>query len=101
MTATFNHDVEHLLRDLAPQVLGVLMHRYRDFATAEDAVQESLIAAANQWPREGLPDNPRAWLIRVAIRRMTDAMRSEYARTERETEGQFESLVRLEWSLAR
>jgi RNA polymerase sigma factor (sigma-70 family) len=85
MSAVLNRDTEHLLRDLAPQVLGVLMHRYRDFASAEDAVQESLIAAANQWPREGLPDNPRAWLIRVAIRRMTDTMRSEYARTDRET----------------
>ena len=85
MTTALNHDTERLLRDLAPQVLGALMHRYRDFAAAEDAVQESLIAAANQWPREGLPDNPRAWLIRVASCRMTDTLRSEYARTERET----------------
>jgi RNA polymerase sigma factor (sigma-70 family) len=77
---------EHLLRDLAPQVLGVLLHRFRDFSEAEDAVQESLIAAANQWPHEGLPDNPRAWLIRVATRRMTDRMRSERARLNRETE---------------
>ena len=60
---------EHLLRDLAPQVLGVLLHRFRDFSAAEDAVQDSLIAAANQWPQEGTPDNPRAWLIRVATRR--------------------------------
>jgi RNA polymerase sigma factor (sigma-70 family) len=76
---------EHLLRDLAPQVLGVLLHRFRDFSAAEDAVQESLIAAANQWPHEGLPDNPRAWLIRVATRRMTDRVRSERARLNRET----------------
>jgi RNA polymerase sigma factor (sigma-70 family) len=76
---------EHLLRDLAPQVLGVLLHRFRDFSAAEDAVQESLIAAANQWPHEGLPDNPRAWLIRVATRRMTDRLRSERARLNRET----------------
>jgi RNA polymerase sigma factor (sigma-70 family) len=76
---------EHLLRDLAPQVLGVLLHRFRDFSEAEDAVQESLIAAANQWPHEGLPDNPRAWLIRVATRRMTDRVRSERARLNRET----------------
>jgi RNA polymerase sigma factor (sigma-70 family) len=79
-------NTEHLLRDLAPQVLGVLLHRFRDFSEAEDAVQESLIAAANQWPHEGLPDNPRAWLIRVATRRMTDRMRSERARLNRETE---------------
>jgi RNA polymerase sigma factor (sigma-70 family) len=76
---------EHLLRDLAPQVLGVVIRRFRDFAAAEDAVQEALIAAALQWPREGIPDNPRAWLIRVAFRRMTDHVRSELARRQRET----------------
>jgi RNA polymerase sigma factor (sigma-70 family) len=78
-------NTEHLLRDLAPQVLGVLLHRFHDFSAAEDAVQESLIAAANQWPHEGTPDNPRAWLIRVATRRMTDRIRSERARLDRET----------------
>jgi RNA polymerase sigma factor (sigma-70 family) len=75
---------EHLLRELAPQVLGAVMHRFRDFSAAEDAVQEALIAAANQWPVEGMPENPRAWLTRVAIRRMTDRVRSERARLERE-----------------
>ena len=76
---------EHLLRELAPQVLGAVIRRFRDFAAAEDAVQEALIAAATQWPREGLPDNPRAWLIQVASRRMTDHLRSELARRRRET----------------
>lgn len=76
---------EHLLRDLAPQVLGAVLRRFRDFSAAEDAVQDALIAAANQWPREGLPDNPRAWLIHVATRRMTDRVRSERARLNRET----------------
>ena len=76
---------EHLLRDLAPQVLGVLLRRFRDFSAAEDAVQESLIAAAAQWPHEGTPDSPLAWLIRVATRRMTDHTRSESARLHRET----------------
>ena len=71
---------EHLLRDLAPQVLGAVIRRFRDFAAAEDAVQEALIAAAVQWPGEGLPENPRAWLIQVASRRMTDYLRSEIAR---------------------
>jgi len=51
------------LRDLAPQVLGVVVRRYRDFGAAEDAVQEALVAAALQWSKEGVPDNPRAWLI--------------------------------------
>ena len=76
---------EHLLRELAPQVLGVVVRRFHDFADAEDAVQEALIAAASQWPREGMPDNPRAWLIQVALRRMTDQLRSELARRRRET----------------
>jgi RNA polymerase sigma factor (sigma-70 family) len=75
---------EHLLRDLAPQVLGAVIRRFRKFAAAEDAVQEALIAAAVQWPREGVPDNPRAWLIQVASRRMTDHVRSERARRHRE-----------------
>lgn len=76
---------ERLLRELAPQVLGSIIRRYRDFAAAEDAVQEALLAAATQWPREGVPDNPRAWLIQVASRRMTDHLRSELARRRRES----------------
>jgi RNA polymerase sigma factor (sigma-70 family) len=76
---------EDLLRDLAPQVLGAVMRRFRDFSAAEDAVQEALVAAAQQWPREGMPDNPRGWLIQVASRRMTDHLRSEMARRRRET----------------
>jgi RNA polymerase sigma factor (sigma-70 family) len=76
--------VEDLLRDLAPQVLGAVVRRYRDFAAAEDAVQEALLAAAVKWPDEGLPDEPRAWLIRVASRRMIDQVRSEEARRRRE-----------------
>ncbi|MFZ0960343.1 MAG: sigma-70 family RNA polymerase sigma factor [Terriglobia bacterium] len=77
---------EHLLRDLAPQVLGAVTRRFRDFAAAEDAVQEALIAATLQWPREGVPDNPRGWLIQVATRRMMDSLRSEEARRRRESE---------------
>ena len=77
-------DTEHLLRELAPQVLGTVVRRFHDFASAEDAVQEALLAAALQWPREGVPDNPRGWLIQVAIRRMTDQVRSDVARRRRE-----------------
>jgi RNA polymerase sigma factor (sigma-70 family) len=75
---------EHLLRELAPQVLVVVARRFHDFASAEDAVQEALLAAFRQWPIDGIPDNPRGWLIRVASRRMTDIIRSEIARRERE-----------------
>jgi RNA polymerase sigma factor (sigma-70 family) len=78
--------LERLLSELTPQVLGAVVRRYRDFAAAEDAVQEALLAAASQWPDEGLPENPRAWLIHVAFRRMTDRIRSESARRRREEE---------------
>ncbi|MGB9029356.1 MAG: sigma-70 family RNA polymerase sigma factor, partial [Acidobacteriaceae bacterium] len=76
---------ERLLRELAPQVLGAVARRFRDFPSAEDAVQEAMLAAFRQWPSEGVPENPRGWLIRVASRRMTDMVRSESARRERET----------------
>jgi RNA polymerase sigma factor (sigma-70 family) len=76
---------EHLLRELAPQVLGAVARRFRDFSSAEDVVQEAMIAAFTQWPQEGVPENPRGWLIQVACRRMADQMRSEIARRERET----------------
>lgn len=79
-------ETEHLLRDLAPQVLGAVARKHADFAAAEDAVQEALIAAAAQWPSEGVPANPRGWLYHVAIRRITDHLRSEIARRERETQ---------------
>ncbi|MFB4277912.1 RNA polymerase sigma factor [Nonomuraea sp. MTCD27] len=77
-------DVEGLLRELAPQVLGALVRRYEQFDTCEDAVQEALLDASQQWPEQGLPDNPRAWLITVAARRVIDQMRSEHARRRRE-----------------
>jgi RNA polymerase sigma factor (sigma-70 family) len=76
---------EDLLRELAPQVLGVLVRRYGQFDACEDAVQEALLAAAVQWPEEGMPDNPRGWLITVGARRLTDEIRSESARLRRET----------------
>ncbi|MFF1450612.1 RNA polymerase sigma factor [Streptomyces sp. NPDC058274] len=76
--------IEDLLRRHAPQVLGALVRRYGHFDAAEDAVQEALLAAAGQWPKAGVPDNPRGWLIKVASRRLTDALRSEEARRLRE-----------------
>jgi RNA polymerase sigma factor (sigma-70 family) len=75
---------EDLLRRLAPQVLGAVVRRYGNFDLAEDATQEALLAASLQWPKDGLPDNPRAWLIRVASRRLTDLLRAEQARRQRE-----------------
>lgn len=76
--------VAELLRGLAPQVLGALARRQRDFCAAEDAVQEALLAAALEWAAQGIPDNPGAWLYRVATRRLVDHMRSEQARRRRE-----------------
>jgi RNA polymerase sigma factor (sigma-70 family) len=75
---------EDLLRRLAPQVLGAVVRRFGHFGTAEDAVQEALLAAAVQWPEDGVPAEPRAWLIKVASRRLTDLLRSEQARQRRE-----------------
>jgi RNA polymerase sigma factor (sigma-70 family) len=77
-------EVEDLLRRLAPRILGAVVRRYGHFDTAEDAVQEALLAAAMQWPKDGTPDNPRGWLITVASRRLTDLLRSEQARQRRE-----------------
>src|SRR5262252_2817690 len=77
---------EHLLRELTPQVLGIVVRRFHDFAAAEDAVQEASIAAAIQWPRDGVPENPRSWLTQVAFRKMVDHIRNESARRRRETE---------------
>jgi RNA polymerase sigma factor (sigma-70 family) len=76
---------EHLLRGLVPQVLGAVVRRYGDFYAAEDAVQEALLVAAGKWPEQGVPDDPRAWLIQVAARRMSDHVRGEIARRRRET----------------
>ncbi|MFJ9371347.1 RNA polymerase sigma factor [Nocardia sp. NPDC101769] len=76
--------LEDLLRELAPQVLGVLLRRYGGFEECEDAVQEALLAAATQWPAEGIPENPRSWLVTVAARRLVDQVRSEQARRRRE-----------------
>ncbi|WP_117208411.1 RNA polymerase sigma factor [Allorhizocola rhizosphaerae] len=81
---TFPRDLEGLLRENAPQVLAALVRRYGHFDAAEDAVQEALLAAATQWPAEGVPGEPRTWLIRVASRRLIDQLRSDQSRRERE-----------------
>ncbi len=78
--------VEGLLREAAPRVLGALVRRHGRFDECEDAVQEALLAAAVQWPVEGVPESPSGWLITVAGRRLTDQARSESARRRREEE---------------
>jgi RNA polymerase sigma factor (sigma-70 family) len=77
-------EIEGLLRQLAPQVLGAVVRRFGHFDMAEDATQEALLAAATQWPADGIPANPRGWMITVASRRLTDLMRSDQARQRRE-----------------
>lgn len=78
--------IERVLREITPLVIGIVVRRFRDFSAAEDAVQEASIAAALQWPRDGVPENPRAWLVQVAFRKMADQIRSESARRRRENE---------------
>ena len=75
---------EHLLRPLAPEVLGLLVRRYGSFGSCEDAVQEALLAAVRRWPETGVPENPRAWLLAAASRRLIDEFRSDAARRRRE-----------------
>jgi RNA polymerase sigma factor (sigma-70 family) len=82
---TTEPSIEDLLRELSPQVLAALTRRFGSFDTAEDALQEALLAAATQWPQEGVPESPRGWLITVASRRLTDQLRSDLARARRET----------------
>jgi RNA polymerase sigma factor (sigma-70 family) len=94
-------DVQHLLRELAPQVLGAVARRHAgrgggEFAMAEDAVQDAMIAAATQWPVSGVPGNPRGWLYSVAIRRLTDYLRADIARRKREEVAA--SAVWAEWA---
>lgn len=72
-------------------MLTALLRRTGHLEDCEDAVQEALLAASQQWPRDGVPDNPHAWLLRVASRRLVDQIRAEVARRERE-----ERAVRLE-----
>ncbi|HEY4458723.1 MAG TPA: sigma factor, partial [Pseudonocardiaceae bacterium] len=72
--------IEDLLRELTPQVLGALVRRHGQFEECEDAVQEAILAASVQWPTEGVPANPRGWLITVGSRKLIDQVRSEHAR---------------------
>jgi predicted RNA polymerase sigma factor len=76
--------VEDLLRELAPQVLGALVRHHGGFDLCEDAVQEALLAASLQWPEEGIPGNPKGWLITVASRRWIELWRNDSARRRRE-----------------
>jgi RNA polymerase sigma factor (sigma-70 family) len=84
MPPALSSQIPALLRELGPPVLGSLVRRFRDFAACEDALQEALLAASTQWPKQGLPSSPRGWLVQVAARRLTDQVRSDTARRHRE-----------------
>jgi RNA polymerase sigma factor (sigma-70 family) len=84
--------LEDVWRRESAHVLGALVRRYRDFDRCEDAAQEALVAAARHWPQEGVPDDPRAWLIQVASRRLIDGLRSDLARAEREAKAEPEAV---------
>jgi RNA polymerase sigma factor (sigma-70 family) len=76
--------IEEPLRRLVPTVVGALVRRYGHLDGAEDATREALLAAATQWPKEGVPEAPRSWLITVASRRLIDELRSAASRSRRE-----------------
>jgi RNA polymerase sigma factor (sigma-70 family) len=80
---TATDDVQHVRR-LAPEILGALVRRYGHFDESEDAVQEALVAAAVQWPIDGRPTSPKAWLLTVATRRLANRLRAEESRRRRE-----------------
>lgn len=89
-------DVERLLRTEAPQVLGALVRRFGHFDIAEDAVQEALLTASRAWPADGVPENPRSWLIRIGYRKMVDLLRSDQARRRREEQAAMAELAMQE-----
>ena len=66
---------EAVWREHTADVLAALLRRSGDFGACEDVVQEALLAAAEQWPREGRPDDPKAWLVRVAKNKCVDTAR--------------------------
>jgi RNA polymerase sigma factor (sigma-70 family) len=76
--------VAEVWRRESPYLLAALLRRHGDLGDCEDAAQEAAEAAARQWERDGVPDNPRGWLIRVASRRLIDRMRADHARAGRE-----------------
>ncbi len=73
-----------VLRELVPAVIGVLVRRGADFATAEDAVQDALVEAVRTFDATGPPRDPKGWLVTVAWRRFLDVVRSDAARQRRE-----------------
>ena len=91
-------EFEGLLRELAPQVLAALVRRYGDFGAAEDAVQEALLAAALQWPHQGVPNNPRGWVTAVAARRLIDWRRRDAVRHRREAAAAGYVAAQAEWA---
>src|SRR5690606_31776952 len=81
--------IEDVLRNETPHVLGALVRRFGRFELAEDAVQEALTVASRRWTDDGLPEEPRSWLIRVGYRRMIDLIRSEQASRRREEDAAY------------
>src|SRR5262249_28385767 len=85
--------VERVYREAYGRILATLIGVFGDFDLAEDALQEALIAAAERWPADGVPDNPPAWVVTAARRRGIDRLRRDQAqarlreRVEREQEG--------------
>ena len=80
MTRDVHSAATRAVREHYSRVLAMLAAQFRDVAAAEDALSDSLLAALRQWPVSGVPDNPAAWLLTVARRRMIDMRRRQSAR---------------------
>ncbi|GAA2115190.1 RNA polymerase sigma factor [Streptomyces synnematoformans] len=75
--AAAHRTLDRVVRDHAGRLAGTLIRLTGDFATAEDLVQDAVVAALRRWPAEGIPDRPDAWLYTVARNRGLDLLRRE------------------------
>ena len=78
MTDAVNNQLARVVREHASRLTASLIHVTADFASAEDLVQDAVLAALRHWPVEGIPERPDAWLFTVARRRGLDALRREH-----------------------
>ena len=77
VTTTSRRELTRIVREHAGRLAAALVRVTGDFATAEDLVQDAVMAALQRWPTEGIPERPDSWLFTVARNRGLDALRRE------------------------